>query len=107
MKSLICLVVLFADQGNMLSPLVQAAVNKSSLVCGAAATQVLTHYIPGQHNNVKWNIVNAGEGTCYLDLSTTGKDTDFQQLGTISNCTGLGNKSFQSTLQLPNHITCE
>jgi len=108
---IICLTLLFAGivQGSMVSPLARAAVNKRSLACGAAGTpgRVLTRYTPGQHINVEWDIVNADEGTCYLDLSTTGKDTDFQQLGSIPNCADLGNASFQSTLQLPSHITCE
>ncbi|CAH1763057.1 3815_t:CDS:1 [Entrophospora sp. SA101] len=69
--------------------------------------KVLTTYTTNQVVNVQWDIENALEGTCFVDLSTTGKDTDFKPISTIDNCADKVGENFQADVKLPENTSCE
>lgn len=77
--------------------------------CGNAPTpgRVTTKYVSGQSIKVVWEITEALEGQCFMDLSTTGKDTDFQQIGTLPNCADQVGDSFTANVKLPDNVTCD
>jgi len=68
---------------------------------------ILTKYTTNQTVNIQWEITNALGGTCFVDLSTTGKDTDFKNIGTIPNCADKTGEDFQADVQLPKDTSCE
>nr|CAG8571556.1 11527_t:CDS:1 [Entrophospora candida] len=69
--------------------------------------KVLTTYTTNQVVNVQWDIEKALEGTCFIDLSTTGKDTDFKPISTIDNCADKVGENFQAEVKLPENTSCE
>ncbi|CAG8574101.1 17487_t:CDS:1 [Funneliformis caledonium] len=117
---ILLLVINVAGQGHMTSPLIripQGDVENnlsitrsptSSYPCGSGQNigHVLTHYTSGQSINIKWEIGAAHEGECFVDLSTTGRDTDFKTIGSIPNCADKIGEN-QTNIQLPTDVTCD
>ncbi|CAG8605735.1 3881_t:CDS:1 [Funneliformis mosseae] len=118
---ILLLVINVSGQGHMISPLIRIphgdvennlSITRSptsSYPCGPSQNigHVLTHYISGQSVNIKWEIGAVHEGECFIDLSTTGYDTDFKTIGSIQNCADKIGEDFQSMIQLPINVTCD
>ncbi|CAG8510015.1 21342_t:CDS:2 [Cetraspora pellucida] len=73
---------------------------------GNKKTTTLANFRPGQLVDVKWEIGAAHRGSCAIDLSTNGKDTDFKVLKTIDDCADQAGKNFSSKVKLPSRINC-
>ncbi|KAG9307108.1 hypothetical protein G9A89_016936 [Geosiphon pyriformis] len=126
MKLVTALILLFATsnvaaQAHLITPAIRIPKgdleNSLSLVrqptikytCGATtgiAPQIRTHYTAGESIKIEFEIGNALEGNCFIDLSTTGEDTKFQTIGSIPNC-GDNIEIFETKLELPKEVTCE
>ncbi|KAG9299156.1 hypothetical protein G9A89_013804 [Geosiphon pyriformis] len=126
MKLIVGLILLFATtnvagQGYLMTPeiripkgdienhLSQTRKASSDYKCGAATEiprQITTHYTEGESIKIEFEIGKALEGNCFIDLSTTGKDTKFQTIGSVKDC---GNKVdiFKTEITLPKEVTCE
>ncbi|CAG8810249.1 13351_t:CDS:1, partial [Gigaspora rosea] len=61
----------------------------------------LANFRAGQLVNVKWEIGAAHRGSCAIELSTNGKDTDFKVLKTIDDCADKTGTNFSSKVKLP------
>src|SRR6266498_2526802 len=95
---ILLLAINVAGQGHMISPLIRIPQDDtdlsitrsptSSYPCGSGQDigRVLTYYTTGQSVNIEWEIGAPHEGECFIDLSTTGRDTDFKTIGSIPNC---------------------
>ncbi|CAG8716953.1 13915_t:CDS:1 [Dentiscutata erythropus] len=73
---------------------------------GYEAGPIVATYLPGQLIPITWTIFTAHGGSCSVQLSTNGNDTDFQELKSYSNCADeIG--TFNDTVQLPAGVTCD
>jgi len=67
---------------------------------------VQTNFKSGETIPIKWKITAAHKGTCIVQLSVTGKDTDFKDLKKFDNCADT-NGDFSDTVNLPKDVSCE
>ncbi|CAJ0628222.1 253_t:CDS:1, partial [Entrophospora sp. SA101] len=102
-----------AADGRMILPEIRNNFRNASLPakhypCGNdnGPGKVLTTYTTNQTIKVQWGIENPLDGSCFVDLSTTGKDNAFKNIHFMPNCADQVAK-FQVDVQLPEHISCE
>ncbi|CAG8433631.1 10923_t:CDS:1 [Diversispora eburnea] len=67
---------------------------------GLPPGEILTTYRTGQTATIQWTITAAHRGTCYIQLSTTGADSDFRDLQVLPNCAD-STGTFTTTVTLP------
>ncbi|CAG8540512.1 5849_t:CDS:1 [Ambispora leptoticha] len=67
---------------------------------------VHSQFTSGGLININWKIETPLEGTCFIELSLTGKDTEFSTIGTIENCADTSG-DFETKVQLPSDATSE
>ncbi|CAG8601454.1 5809_t:CDS:1, partial [Scutellospora calospora] len=73
---------------------------------GFEAGSIVATYQSGQLIPITWKIFTAHQGNCSVQLSTNGKDSEFQELKSYSNCADeIG--TFNDNVQLPTGVTCE
>ncbi|RHZ78650.1 hypothetical protein Glove_158g65 [Diversispora epigaea] len=73
---------------------------RSEPCAGLPAGDILTSYKPGQTVTIQWIITAAHRGNCSIQLSTTGTDSDFQELKSLPNCADTTGQ-FTTTVTLP------
>ncbi|CAG8766583.1 7595_t:CDS:1, partial [Racocetra persica] len=67
---------------------------------------IVATYKSGQVIPITWTIFTAHGGTCSVQLSINGKDSEFQEIKSYSNCAdAIG--TFNDTVQLPTGIACD
>ena len=102
------LAVNVAADDVMTTPQPRTTNGNNNYPCGNSFPgKILTNYTINETINVKWQITETLSGSCYVDLSTTGKDTNFTTISTIPNCAGKVGDNFQTDVKLPENITCE
>jgi hypothetical protein len=89
----------------MTVPLTRAT-SDNNYPCGKPGN-ILTNYTINQTINVQWQITKPLGGTCFIDLSTTGEDTNFTTIGSIPNCADKVGDNFQADIKLPEDVTCD
>ncbi|RIB20340.1 hypothetical protein C2G38_2179580 [Gigaspora rosea] len=73
---------------------------------GFEAGPIVATYQPGQLIPISWTIFTAHQGSCSVQLSSNGNDTDFQELKSYSNCADeIG--TFNDNVQLPAGVACD
>ncbi|CAG8621139.1 9657_t:CDS:2, partial [Dentiscutata heterogama] len=93
------------DQENGLT--ITRGPTKQYPCAGNKKAKTLTSFRSGQLVNVKWEIGAAHRGSCAIELSTNGKDTDFKVLQTIDDCADKTGKNFSSKVKLPSNVSCK
>ncbi|CAG8664926.1 24130_t:CDS:1 [Cetraspora pellucida] len=67
---------------------------------------IVATYQSGQTIPITWTILTAHGGSCSVQLSINGKDSEFQELKSYSNCAdAIG--TFNDNVQLPAGIACD
>jgi len=69
--------------------------------------KVTAKFTTNQTVDLTWLIIKPLEGTCFIDLSTTGKDTAFKKIATIPNCGDKAGKFFHADVKLPKGVSCK
>jgi len=72
---------------------------------GNAPGPVKSRFRSGETINVQWKITAAHRGSCTVQLSTTGSDTDFKDLKKLDKCAD-ENGDFNEDVKLPD-VNCE
>ncbi|KAF0500576.1 mucin-4-like isoform X3 [Gigaspora margarita] len=73
---------------------------------GFEAGPIVATYQSGQLIPITWTIFTAHQGSCSVQLSTNGNDTDFQELKSYPNCADeIG--TFNDNVQLPAGVACD
>jgi len=91
-----------ADQGFSITN----GPTKTEPCAGNPPGTVLTNYQPGQSVPIQWKITAAHRGNCTVELSTTGKDSDFKALKFFDACAEQDG-DFSDTFQLPADVQCD
>ncbi|CAI2165853.1 14635_t:CDS:1 [Funneliformis geosporum] len=78
---------------------------KDEPCAGNAQGPVTANFKAGATIPIKWKITTAHRGTCTVQLSTTGKDTDFKDVKKLDKCAD-ENGDFSEDVKLPN-VNCE
>ncbi|CAG8437216.1 9260_t:CDS:1 [Funneliformis mosseae] len=78
---------------------------KDEPCAGNAQGPVKAEFKAGEIIPIKWKITAAHRGTCTVQLSTTGKDTDFKDIKKLDKCAD-ENGDFSEKVTLPN-VNCE
>jgi len=91
-----------ADQGFTLTN----GPTKEEPCAGNPAGPVQSKFKSGETIPIKWKITAAHRGPCTVQLSITGKDTDFKNLKKFDNCADT-NGDFSDTVDLPKGVSCD
>ncbi|CAG8525989.1 14839_t:CDS:2, partial [Acaulospora colombiana] len=89
-----------ACQGSIITP--------PSFLCGdESGSSIVTHYAMGQMVNMKWEVDPTREEQFHVDLSVTGRDTDFRNIGTLLNYAYKKGGIAQANIKLPENVKCD
>ncbi|CAG8514532.1 8422_t:CDS:1 [Acaulospora morrowiae] len=66
---------------------------------------VLSNFQSGQIISISWTITAAHRGSCSIQLSTTGQDSNFQELKSYPNCAD-NTGTFSDSVKLPDGASC-
>jgi len=94
---------------NIRNDFVNATLPARQYPCGVnlGPGQLTAGFITGQTIELTWLITDALEGTCFIDLSTTGKDTAFKKIATIPDCAKTVGRYFHTNVNLPKGVSCK
>ncbi|CAJ0831774.1 15120_t:CDS:1, partial [Entrophospora sp. SA101] len=79
---------------------------KEEPCAGNLAGPVKSKFKSGETIPIQWKITAAHRGTCTVQLSVTGQDTDFKDLKKFDNCAD-ATGDFSDTVALPKGVSCD